>query len=269
MKKFQIMNIVNMLFRLTIIFLICLVWCRYFIKTLWISITVTCILTILIDFIFHFFNKRKHGKIQIKKEEQNLIEEYTNTFIFSTQQQNLQFFNELAATKHSSKIYGGKVIINHTNIKIALFTCFSFKDFTTDNLVEIYNKCKNVNRIIVCTNTVEDKAYSLAKTLNIETIILDKESVYTKLLKQYNYFPHTTSLKTAEKTKINDVLSYALNKNRTKGYFFSSIVLLFSSLIVPYKLYYVIFASLLLVLSFVSFVNPKFNKKQPTKILEV
>ena len=94
------------------------------------------------------------------------------------------------------------------------------------------------------------------------------QKTYFKLLKVYDFYPEKViELKQSQKITINDLLAYSLNKKRTKGYFLASCIMLFSSFLVKYNLYYIIFSTLLLILSLISFINPKFNKKISENIL--
>ena len=180
----------------------------------------------------------------------------------------IDFFYNLTKQKHNAIKKNKYILIQHPTKNIILYPYFIYRNFCADDLIDIYNKVKklSVNRLIICTNNIENEVIKLANKLCLEIFVLDGKDTYFELLKKYNYYP--PELKFIEnKNKFKDLLSYALNKKRTKGYFISSILLLFSSFLVPYKLYYVIISTILLTLAFVSYINPKFNKHNKIELL--
>ena len=271
MKRFNFFKTFDAFFRILIIFLVCFVWCRYFIDNLWISLVVTIIFTLLIDIILNFFKNKKQKKKNIHQEEETKIQQYINTFIFSEDSFSVNFFYELAKIKHQAQKKNKYIEIINSNKKIILFPYFMYRDFNTDDLVLVYSKTKSETptRLIICTNTVDNNAIKLAQKLPLEIYILDASQVYEKLLKEYNHYPCLTKLKSETKLGFKDLISYALNKKRTKGYFIASVILLLSSFFVPYKIYYIVMATLLLVLSLVSFSNPKYNKIENVELLDI
>ena len=271
MKKFKFLKTFDALFRIFIIFLACFVWCRYFIENLWISLVVTVIITLFIDFGLNFIKSKKQKKKNIFEEENTKIQQYINTFIFSEPSYNVDFFYDLAKTKHQAQKKSEYIEIINSSKKIILYPCFLYRDLNTDDLVHIYNKKKKdtPQRLIICTNTLDNNAEKLAEKLPIEIYILDGNQTYEKLLNKYNHFPCQTKLKNENKVKFKDLLSYALNKKRTKGYLIASVILLISSVFVSFKIYYLIMSSLLLILALVSFSNPKYNKIKNIELLEL
>ncbi len=271
MKRFNFFKTFDAFFRILIIFLACFVWCRYFIDNLWLSLIATIFLTLTIDLTINFVKNKRQKKKNIYKEEDEKIQQYINTFIFSEDNFSVNFFYELAKIKHQAQKKNKYIEIVNTNKKIILFPYFIYRDFNTDDLVLVYNKTKKEmpSRLIICTNTIDNNAIKLAQKLPLDVYILDGNQVYEKLLKKYNYFPYLTKLKSETKIGFKEILSYALNKKRTKGYFIASVILLLSSFFVPYKIYYVVMATLLLILSLVSFSNPKYNKIENIELLDL
>lgn len=216
-----------------------------------------------------FLSSKKQKKYAIKQEEQSKIQEYINSFIFSEDSFNVNFFYNLAKTKHNAVKKSKFVVIEHPDSRIILYPHFTYKTFCIDDVINIINKVKTLNtkRIVICTNKYDTNVPSFIKKLPIEIYILDGTDTYYELLKKYNCFPQPTKLEQENKITLKELASFALNKKRTKGYFISSIFLLFSSFFVPFKLYYIIISTILLILALVSFINPKFNKKTNIELL--
>lgn len=270
MKKLKIYSVFDTFFRLLVIFLIVYVWVYYLLRTIWLSVVVTSILTLMIDFAFRFIKHKKNKKqsihFNLKQKKENCI----NSLIFDDNKSVLAFFLSLAKSKHTAQQKSDYIIVSHPDKKIILFPKFIYRDFDLDDFIEIDNKLKkeNANRIVICTKSISPNVYAYAKYKTENYVLLNGEQTFDLLFEKYQIFPQIKQIKIQEKTSINDILRIALNKKRTKGYFLSSVLLLFSCFIVPYKLYYCIMSSLLLILSFVSFYNPTFNKVNIQQVLD-
>ena len=271
MKKFNLTNTLNLLFRLFVIFLICLIWSRYFINPLWASLVVTIILTLAIDFFIVYLSQKRQLKQNIKNDENEKINNYANTFIFSNKKTAVDFFFNLAKTKHFATKTTKYVVINSQNNKIVLYPYFLYRQFDCNDLVEIYKTLSmaSLKRIVICTNTVDPQVYDLCKKLPKEVFVLDAKDTFLKLYKEYNIYPPQTKLEQKPQNKYFSLAKYALNKKRTKGYFVASLFLILSSFISPYKIYYLIISTILLSLTFISLFNPKFNKIEENNILKI
>lgn len=270
MKKLKIYNLFDTFFRLLVIFLIVYVWVYYIIRTIWLSIVVTAITTLFIDFVLKLFRHKKQKKQSIAFELKQKKENCINSLVFDNDKNVVDFFLTLAKSKHNAQKKSSYIIVFHPDKKIILYPKFMYREFALDDFIEIDNKIQkeNANRIIICTKNIATNVYSYVKNKTENYIILDGEKTYDMLFEKYQIYPEQKQFKIQQKTNFKDILRLALNKKRTKGYFLSSVLLLISCFIVPYKLYYCIMSSLLLVLSFVSFSNPTFNTVKVQQLLD-
>ena len=269
--KFSISSIFSMLFRISLIFLICFIWARYYIEKLYLAIIVSALATIMIDVFIKIVSTKHQTTLSIKKKELEKIEECKNSFLFGEEKQTLDFYYKLAKKKHEAVKKKEYVLVENVNgEKIVLFPFYTYRKFTIDDLIVCINKIKNigVTKLVICTNEYETAVSKFADKMSLKILILNCEQTYFKLLKVYDFYPEKViELKQSQKNTIKDLLAYSLNKKRTKGYFLASCIMLFSSFLVKYNLYYIIFSTLLLILSLISFINPKFNKKISENIL--
>lgn len=270
MKNFRLSTIINELFKVLIIFLFCYIWTLKFINNRIWAIFATCIISLIIYGLFYCFSTRKNKKAKLKKAELEKINDITNTFIFSSDIENLNFFYKLANLRHTAIKKGKHIFITHEDGNVVLYPFFTYRNFNSDDLIMLYTKLNktNLKRIVICTNTVDDSAIKLSERLPEDIRILNSKDTYINLLKEYNLFPEIKhGLKNVNKTTYKDLLEIGLNKKRTKGYFLASIFVLTSSFFVRYNIYYIVISSILLILAFVSFLNPKYNKPASPDIL--
>ncbi len=257
-------------FRLFIIFLVCFVWIRYFVDSFWISLAITLLISLSIDILYTFFKNKKNNKLNIKKEEENKIEGYINTFIYSDKKYCVDFFYELCKKKYNCIKKSNFIVIEHTNSTIVLYPMFLFRDFSIDDLIETVNKTKahKPNRIVICTNKIALNLDKFSKTFPMEIVILDGQQTYFSLLKKYQFYPKITKFNNEQKINFKQFITIATDKKRAKSYFISALFLLFSSFFVSYKIYYLVFSTILLIMCFICLRPNKTKPQTSSNILE-
>ena len=259
----MILKFFNLLFRIILIFLICFVWARYFVSDLTLALVYTAILTAAIELLFHIFTQKKERKFSLKKEEQKLSEKISSNFILSPESA-VEFFFELGkinyhATKHNEKE------------RTVIYPLYSFSPLSAQNLIEILKAVRKikVSKIVVCANKVSSEAISATKKIpNVKFILLDSNGVFLKLIKKNNFYPKDLKeINVEAKPSFKDFVKAAFSKKRAKGYLLASFVMLFSSFIVRTNIYYVVFSSILLIFSFISFFLSPRNIKYEEEII--
>lgn len=270
----MLLRFFNIVIRISIIFLICLIWIRYFIDDLWLSILYTALLTISIEFILHFLLVRKNSKKKLKLEEEKLAEQISTTFIFS-QKNAINYFYKLSKINYKAKKYTKYILITskneENNNKTILFPIYSYSPILPQTLIDTLDKIKtqNAEKLIICGYKIDNSTYKLAQKIKeIKIILLNSKDCFLKLIKKYNYFPENLkNLNLQEKLKFKEFLKLSLSRKNAKGYFITSLILLFSSFIVRLNIYYVIMSSILLLLALISFFLPQKNYKLEDDIL--
>ncbi len=271
LKKLNLFCVINSFARWFIEFLIAFVWIRYFVGELWICLLCSIICVAVIETCLYLINTKRHRAKNTKKSEQKTIDDIATTFLFSDDKENLTFFHKLASKKHSATQKSKYIVINNPNKKVILLPFFTYNNFSCDNLLYCLNIIRkdNPKKLVICSTQIDPQAQRLARHFQeFEIVLLDKFDTYHKLLSYYDCYPEIKhTLKTTPPSK-RELLRMSLNKKRAKGYFLSSVVLLLSSFIVRSNIYYVIFSSILLILSLVSYSNPKFNPPSSESIFD-
>ena len=266
MKK--ILNIFQILLQVALIFFIVLIWARYFISSLWLSLLVSLIVTIFIELAIKFLQKRTNTAKNLKLQEK---EDAENIFLsLCTSSTPLNFFYELAKTKHKAIKKGKYILIEHDEDIVALIPILSFSPLQSDDLLPFISLAKKNNwkKIVVVCGEVDRNTNSFAKNFDIEILLLDKYNSYSNLYKPYDFFPTITmKYKKDKKLAFKDLIAYSFNRGRTKGYLFSAFILFLSSLLIRPSIYYCIVASLLLLFALISYTNPYFNPKIKKEVL--
>lgn len=270
MKKISL--IFQEILKIFLIYLILFVWIRYFVRKLWLASLISILSTLGLYAIIFFLSKKKRLKFGLKVKEK---EDAENVFLSLSFASNpMDFFYKLATSKHHD-------VTKHKNfltieyklekVKTILYFDSSFGGLTVPRLCEIYSKVKKekATKIVISCFEITDKTLpGFLHNFEEKIVILDRFETYEKLYKLYEIYPEITKKYSNKKSlAFKDILSYSLNKKRTKGYLLSAIILVFCGLFVRASLYYCLMASILIVLALISQFNTHFNLKNEEEII--
>jgi len=270
MRKISL--ILQEILKAILLFLFYYVWLRYFTRKFWLSIVLSIVLALATYFLFFFIRRRKNNKTGLKLKEKTDAE---NMFLsLACADSPIDFFIKLASKKHKNiERYKQYLTISYPDEKAKTILWFenSFDSLNTTKTLNIYNKIKKhkATKIVICCKETNDKnLHSFLSSFSEKFLILDAYQTYEKLYKYYDYFPEITrKYSTEKKVVFKDFLAYSFNKKRAKGYLFSALILILSSLFLRMTIYYCIFSSLLVVFALISQFNPYFNKQISDEIL--
>lgn len=255
-------------FKFLLIFFVVFIWVRYFVRTLWLAALISAGVTIVIDIISKIFSKRKNSSALTKKADREKAE---NCFLSLAMSSNaLDFFFKLASSRHNCKKLSNCVLILHPESRILLFPKLSFSCLSPDDVAQIIlsTKSHNPTKIVIVCHSFSKEAASFAKNFDFEILLLDEYDAYQKLYKNYEIFPEIKfSYKKDKRLAFKDLAMFSLNRSRAKGYFFSALILILSSLFVRASLYYAIVASVLVLLALVSLYDPFSKNKTKSELL--
>jgi len=252
MRYRKAIGFVDDLFGSFIIFVLCLIWFRYFFSSLILSLALSVVVSLIISFSRMEFRKRKFTAFTLNKEQITKMENLMTYLLLSRQEEITTLFN--------NKIQGqakGKVIIKDNEI---YYLFFDNETFTLNNFYKLTKSLPQNVTVKIFANSFESQLVSLVKnytSLNIK--LCAKDVIYKEYFSDVD-LDMSTRLKTESKHTFVDILKLFVRPENSKGYLFSALYILLACLIIPQKLYYVIFASILLLLAYICSLNKTTQK---------
>lgn len=261
MSRFKFINILDTIFISVAIFLIVFAWLQFFIKNLILSLFASTIVAIAIIMLIRWVKTRKYNN------HQNKLKNASNLICFKLAIQTMpntklcMLIKKLIPSKYIPRINKGDIHYVKDNISHT-FTFYYSGQLDEAKLLDLIKTKPCTNLSIFCTSYSQDiKTIANAfKNKNISLISL--EQLYD-IFNNKNISIDTSHIDiNKHKISIKEILKNSISRNKSKGYFISGLVLLFTSIIIPYKIYYVIFSSILLTLSLICRLKPtpKINK---------
>ncbi len=268
MKK--IMFIFQIILKCSFVYLIAFVWSRYFFHSLWKSSVFSLLFTIAIEIFSYLIKKKKNNKMNLKIKEQDEAENMF--FSLASSNNSLNFFEKLAKTRHNLVIKKKDYIIitNDEQSKIVLYPFITLNQLTPQDVVNIVklSQKEHASKIIIPCYDYTKESQLFIKNFDFDITLLDKNETYALLYKEYQFFPEITAkYKKESKLSFKDLLAYAFNRSKTKGYILSAIIIFATSLFIKLTIFYCCMASILLLFALISYINPKYNKKVTTKLI--
>lgn len=270
MKNISLFIIIDNLFKFILLFTFNLIWCSYFFKPFLLSCLISFFATTLFLFIINLFNKKKKNKKQSSLKEEQRMQDIKNTFMFLSTAEVVDFYYNLAQTKHKCLKFAKYIKVVSCPMPIILYPFYKATPLLDDDFLQIFKQLKGqkIKKLIIVTNTYNANSV-LNFDLGFDVLVLDYKQTYYNLLKEYEFYPEII-IKNKNKLKNNfkQILCLSLNKKKTKGYFISALLIFFASFFVSFKIYYLIFSNFLMFLALFSWFNPTFNKINKSTIFE-
>ena len=250
-----------------LLFSILFVWVRYFVRSLALTIVFCTLISATIFIVAKIFLSRKKHKNTLKLKEK---EEAENMFLsLAYKEKPISFFEKMAKLRHPNiSVSKNYLVIFHEEEKVKTILYFdpTLSTLTSPKIFEIIKSLKKekATKIVICCFKKEN----FSNIFKEKVIIFDQYQTYQKLFKYYDFFPKITHEYPKEKKLVfKEIFASAFNKSRTKSYFFSAFILIFSGIFVRASLYYCTISSLLLLFALISQYNPYFNKTESGEIL--
>ena len=236
--------------------------------TRWIvSITISLLLCL----VHYYVSLKKDKKNSITKKQKKHMSQVLSTLIYMPDTMVMNFFYKLVKTKHNCVCNKNYITIINDDKNVVLFPKINNQKLSLSDFAEIIKQVfsSNIKRLIVLCNDYDNKINLELQKFDFEIIFLKNDEIYLKLLKKYEFYPQIL-IKEKQKTKktILYLLNSCLNKKRTKGYFLTSICIFIASFFNPYKIYYVLVSSFLIILAIFSWFNIKFNSSKEINLFE-
>lgn len=261
--KIFISLILDLLFFLFSSFFLLVIWLRYFLSSTVLIIFLSVIISIILSAVFIAIRYIKHTKTTLNKKHEQEFLNYTSFFMTSSSNDITTFLSKVFTLKRNT--INLKKLFNTYNLTLvknyficesnSCLLCFNFNAFNlNDTLIkETLSKIENKNysNIYLLCNNLDDSGKKYVELLKNVKIITLKE-FYNNILKDENYIQlENTSKKLTFKQKFTNLITILFNENQTKSYFLCAFTLVLGSLIVRYNIYYIIFASVLILFSII------------------
>lgn len=261
MSKYRIVNLIDKIFISVAIFLIIYAWINFYIRNLWTTFFLSLIFTFAVLFILFYFTEKKQNKLSLNKKNVDDMNKYFLAFRLSTKTKKIELLEKILSKTTKTQVQNEKLYFFSKDKKNLAILSTHIDKMTQSNLIELLdqNYEEDVDDFYIFCNEINPNVNT--KIFTNKTIhLIDKQTLYKDYFLKYNIFPDDSNLaKGITKLKFIDILKGMFTPNKARSYFFCGLILIFSSIILPYHIYYLIFGSMLLLFSIICKILPKFK----------
>ena len=149
----KVSSLADFLFKNIIIYIICLIWARFYIENQYIALLASMLLTIIISLLFTLLRNKRYKKLFTSKTEEKHIKACINQFVFSLKSENVTFFYNLALKKYNAVKKDNCIFIKENDGVILMPV------FTTKKTVRVLRVAKEKIHSMIGLSRGMDKKY--------------------------------------------------------------------------------------------------------------
>lgn len=248
MSRFRFISIFDCLFLIFVILFITFAWVQFFVKQIFLSLFISLMLTLSVIFVLRWLRIKKVGQNKILQEKQSNFTKFKLAIQTLPKAQLTTLIKKLIPARYYSKTNKGDITFIKNNLYHTI-TCYFSNELTEAKLLELIKSKTADVLIVLCSSFTKDAQLISTSFNNIKIELLTIEQLYDIFIKN-NIEIDTSNInfKSSHKT-IKDVLKNIVSRDKSKKYFVTGLILLFTSLIVPFKIYYIVISSILFILS--------------------
>ena len=255
MSKFKFVNIIDTFFIALVTMLIIFAWIQFFIKNIILSLILSTLLSLAVIYLFRYIHSKKQTRYLSAMTKKDEIIKFKLAIQTIPHTQLISLIKRLIPKKYEIKVSKGNISVIKDTVLHIFITHFD-GELSESKLLEIIktHKCSNITIFCLSFNNNLKQICNAFKNKTIS--LIDLEQLYN-LFNQNNITIDTSNIDLSKhKITLLEILKNAVSRNKSKGYFISGLVLLFTSLIIPYKIYYVVFSTVLFALSLLCRLKP-------------
>lgn len=216
-----------------IIFILSFVWIRYYTKNLTMAILLAFAVSVAIYAVYKLTFGAKKEKKRLTKVQEEKIESCITSLAFLDKESKIGFVKKLIGD-------GNQEIYAH----------FSFEELTKQNIADAVAALEDGKELIIIAKSFSKSVQKMIDNIHFANIKCIDGVEFLSLMEEKHLFPADLNLQ-PDKVHISDIIKYAFGRKRAKGYLFTGILLLATSFLIPFKLYYIISGSILLVIALI------------------
>lgn len=203
-------------------------------KNVWLALIISLTISIAIVITIKFFAKQKY-----KVSPSHLATHFAikgNEYVI----------NLVASTLPACDFEVEKSCIFHKGT--AIFACYKFGMVSPQDIVSILPQLeeRNIKTIFLLANGIDKKAYQIADFLSLR-LKLVKTTTLCRYLDKHGVLPNLKKQK--RKLSLKIIFETVFARANFKAYAFSGVVLLLSSFITPFRIYYIVSGTICLLLA--------------------
>ena len=253
----KIAGAANLVVRSFFVFIIAYLWTSYYLRGFVLAFLVATVITVAVNYAVTFFVNRRTQTKTMTKQRMEHIGEVTLQLKFMTKTQAIALLKAALCEKYNCVASTKKLIVQTDDKVLELFPFFHKGIVTESDIIECIKTKGQDSRVLIVAESFPPSVAMFVRSLKADIRLLDGISVYNQILAPREIFPKIlVEMKKPSKLSLRELKDLAFSRARTKTYVVTAIVILISSLIVRFSIYYIIVATIVFGLALSSHFTP-------------
>lgn len=264
MSKFKIVNLFDKIFVSVSIFLIIYAWLNFYIRNLFSTFILSLIFSSAIIFVLYYFLNKKQERVKLNKKSTDEMNKSFLSFRLTPKKEKLDLLYQIFSREYETKLDNGILSYVKDEKKHIVLIATHIDRINENELINLVDEFVNLDFDVIDI-ICQDVSQNINSNIFIDKkiVFLTKEKLYTDYFSKYSIFPDDSKIDTSiTKLKFRDILKNFFLPEKARSYFFCGLILIFSSIILPYHIYYILFGSTLLIFAIVCKLLPKIKKNK-------
>ena len=264
MSKFKIVNLFDKIFVSVSIFLIIYAWLNFYIRNLFSTFILSLIFSSAIIFVLYYFLNKKHERVKLSKKSTDEMNKSFLSFRLTPKKEKLDLLYQIFSREYETKLDNGILSYVKDEKKHIVLIATHIDRINENELINLVDEFVKLDFDVIDI-ICQDVSQNINSNIFIDKkiVFLTKEKLYTDYFSKYSIFPDDSKIDTSiTKLKFRDILKNFFLPEKARSYFFCGLILIFSSIILPYHIYYILFGSTLLIFAIVCKLLPKIKKNK-------
>lgn len=264
MSKFKIVNLFDKIFVSVSIFLIIYAWLNFYIRNLFSTFILSLIFSSAIIFVLYYFLNKKQERVKLSKKSTDEMNKSFLSFRLTPKKEKLDLLYQIFSREYETKLDNGILSYVKDEKKHIVLIATHIDRINENELINLVDEFVNLDFDVIDI-ICQDVSQNINSNIFIDKkiVFLTKEKLYTDYFSKYSIFPDDSKIDTSiTKLKFRDILKNFFLPEKARSYFFCGLILIFSSIILPYHIYYILFGSTLLIFAIVCKLLPKIKKNK-------
>ena len=245
--------ITKSLIRYVCILSISIVWINYFVRKFSIALTLSILLATGVEIIMYWLYYRSIKNKQLTNANTAKQLALHNYMLYTALPSQLLYYANILKQTYCSQIYKDCIVAIFDNKKVCYIPKYSIDSINVmavieciriglrhkaDKIIVLTNEiCSHAKQYIDNAHGMEIEIYNLSKTINL---IIGNQSI-----------PDCPITISKNKPTFRQYAGIIFTRAHAKGYLMSGIIIMLSSLIVPYSIYYIIMGTIMLLFALI------------------
>lgn len=264
MSKFKIVNLFDKIFVSVSIFLIIYAWLNFYIRNLFSTFILSLIFSSAIIFVLYYFLNKKQERVKLNKKSTDEMNKSFLSFRLTPKKEKLDLLYQIFSREYETKLDNGILSYVKDDKKHIVLIATHIDRINENELINLVDEFVYIDFDVIDI-ICQDVSQNINSNIFIDKkiVFLTKEKLYTDYFSKYSIFPDDSKIDTSiTKLKFRDILKNFFLPEKARSYFFCGLILIFSSIILPYHIYYILFGSTLLIFAIVCKLLPKIKKNK-------